>query len=304
MMFRALLLALSSVSVCGFAGLTQLVSSGALQPEAAFAALDHAQLHLASAAAAVNPAADLLEAYTHTLKAHPLVTKMLTGGVLATCGDAIAQSMNDEDTYDRRRALSFGTFDMAYRALQHVAFPIIVQQCQGQYASGLLGSLGVLNAFDGHTDLLAAMEQTLASQLGIVPFLYYPVFFALTGFVQGLTSDQAIQRAQETFLPLMKRNLLFWIPVQFVQFGFVPTDLQIPFLSICGLCWTFILSAYAGSAKGYAAAAEEDDAVVIGNVIDEDLQVVMADSTIVFEESEGRTIKAGVKQEDKELVSR
>lgn len=39
--------------------------------------------------------------------------------------------------------------------------------------------------------------------------------------------------------------------VQFVQFAFIQEDLQIPFLSICGLAWTFILSANAGSTKSY-----------------------------------------------------
>ena len=95
------------------------------------------------------------------------------------------------------------------------------------------------------------VEQTLASQLGIVPFLYYPVFFSLTAFIQGLGAHGAIERAKENFFPLMKRNLLFWIPVQFVQFGFIEENLQIPFLSVAGLCWTFILSVSAGSATSY-----------------------------------------------------
>lgn len=50
----------------------------------------------------------------------------------------------------------------------------------------------------------------------------------------------------------MERNLLFWIPVQFIQFGFVQEDLQIPFLCVCGLGWTFILSIMAGSTKEYS----------------------------------------------------
>ena len=61
------------------------------------------------------------------------------------------------------------------------------------------------------------MEQTLASQLGIVPFMYYPVFYVLTAFVQGLDAEGAINRAKETFIPLMKRNLLFWIPGKYGQ---------------------------------------------------------------------------------------
>eukprot|EP00578_Thalassiosira_sp_NH16_P029521 CAMPEP_0181090834 /NCGR_PEP_ID=MMETSP1071-20121207/8075_1 /TAXON_ID=35127 /ORGANISM="Thalassiosira sp., Strain NH16" /LENGTH=80 /DNA_ID=CAMNT_0023172931 /DNA_START=122 /DNA_END=361 /DNA_ORIENTATION=+ len=65
---------------------------------------------------------------------------------------------------------------------------------------------------------LAAMERSLASQLIIVPFMYYPVFFTFTGFMQGLNFDEGLERAKENFIPLMKRNLLFWIPVQYVQF--------------------------------------------------------------------------------------
>jgi hypothetical protein len=195
---------------------------------------------------------DPLSGYKELLKNHPLPTKMMTGATLAVCGDAIAQTQsktNDEDSvfeYDKARGASFAVFDMAYRALQHFAFPIIVATCHGQY----LGSISILsnnNMID--TTQLAAMEQTLSSQLGIVPFLYYPAFFTLTGAIQGLTSSQALTRAKENFLPLMKRNLLFWIPVQFIQFGYIQEDLQIPFLSVAGLAWTFILSVYAGSAK-------------------------------------------------------
>jgi protein Mpv17 len=198
-----------------------------------------------------------LETYKQTLSANPLPTKMITGATLAVCGDAIAQSQDKSTDYDKRRAASFAAFDMVYRAVQHFSFPIITAACHGQF----LGSLPLLHDNVGASQL-AAMEQTLGSQLGIVPFFYYPVFFALTGAVQGLSASGALNRAQENFLPLMKRNLLFWIPVQFVQFGYIPEDLQIPFLSICGLGWTFILSAAAGSAKNYTPVKEMEKEVL------------------------------------------
>lgn len=195
-------------------------------------------------------ASSLLTAYTDTLATYPLPTKVATGASLAVVGDAIAQS-REPDAYDKRRAASFMMFDMAYRATQHALFPIIVLQCHGQFLMAPIVALSPWWASFASLDALAAMERTLASQLGIVPFLYYPVFFALTGAVQGLSLDGAINRAKENFIPLMKRNLLFWIPVQFVQFGFVEENLQIPFLSVCGLCWTFVLSVMAGSTKNY-----------------------------------------------------
>lgn len=188
---------------------------------------------------------DPLSGYKQLLKMHPLPTKMMTGATLAVCGDAIAQAQDKDADYDKRRAASFAVFDMAYRALQHFAFPVIVAYCHGQ----ILGSVAPLSTLD--SSQLAAMEQTLASQLGIVPFFYYPAFFTISGAIQGLDASAAWSRAVENFVPLMKRNLLFWIPVQFIQFGYIQEDLQIPFLSCAGLVWTFILSVYAGSAKSY-----------------------------------------------------
>lgn len=226
--------------------------------------LSHMSPHLvaqsALASASALPFEGILNGYKQLLVSNPLPTKMVTGATLAVCGDAIAQSKDEENDYDQRRAASFAAFDMAYRAVQHFSFPIIVAACQGQYLGAITG-----DAFDASQ--LAAMEQTLASQLGIVPFFYYPVFFSLTGAIQGLSVSGSIDRAKENFIPLMKRNLLFWIPVQFVQFGYIQEDLQIPFLSICGLGWTFILSVAAGSAnKSHTPEKEIDEQQIAAQV--------------------------------------
>ena len=237
--------------------------------------------HAASGAAsqAFNP----LQAYKNQLATNPLITKMMTGGSLAVCGDAIAQSQND-DEYDKRRAMSFAGFDFVYRAVQHFAFPAIVTQFHGQYIASLLAHSPALSHLvnnqlsGGGVDpqyYFGAMEQTLASQLGIVPFFYYPVFYTVTAFVQGLDQDAAVERAKDTFVPLMKRNLMFWIPVQFIQFGFIDTSLQIPFLSVAGLCWTFIISQFAGNAKA-APAAVGDASSVEGEGILQDEHTINA----------------------------
>ncbi|KAL7450889.1 hypothetical protein ACHAWC_002741 [Mediolabrus comicus] len=204
---------------------------------------------VASATTIANPLSPVFEKYMTTLSQYPLPTKMLTGAALATAGDAIAQGREDDD-YDPSRGASFAAFDSIYRAAQHWLFPIIVELCQGQYLFSSLGAIGAAKLFD--LSILTAMERSLASQLIIVPFLYYPVFFTFTGYMQGLTLEEGIERAKQNFIPLMKRNLLFWIPVQYVQFCYIPTDLQIPFLSCAGLAWTFLLSVLAGSAKKYS----------------------------------------------------
>ena len=99
------------------------------------------------------------------------------------------------------------------------------------------------------------MEQALVSQLVIIPLIYYPLFYSVTGAVQGLTIQETIQRVKKTFVPIMIKNLFFWIPCQFGVFRWVDEPLQIPILTVLGLVWTVILSLFAGSAKQPAAAA-------------------------------------------------
>ena len=228
-----------------------------------------------------NAAFGLFQKYQTTLNTHPLPTKMLTGAALATAGDAIAQGREDDD-YNAKRGASFAAFDMTYRAAQHHLFPIIVELCRGQYFMGAMATIGASQFFD--ISSLAAMERSLASQLIIVPFMYYPVFFTFTGFMQGLTFEEGVERAKENFIPLMKRNLLFWIPVQYVQFCYVPTDLQIPFLSVAGLAWTFILSVMAGSAKKYSNDNPDHETYCVTGV--EDLCVIPDDELfpVVFDD--------------------
>jgi len=217
----------------------------------------------------------LFEQYKNLLATSPLTTKMVTGGLTAILGDAIGQAANNKDSsspqpYDTRRAISFVLFDMAYRALQHWAFPAITEACRGQYAVALLSTVGLSSIADNNVGILAAIEQTMANQLGIVPFLYYPVFFSLTTIVQGASMKEGFERASSIFIPLMKRNLLFWVPIQFVQFRFIEESLQVPFVIVAGLIWTIILSVVAGSAK-----APEQPVVVMAEE-EEELKVEMA----------------------------
>ena len=222
-------------------------------------ALSDASSSLPAPPAALPAVPDLLAGYRQLLLDRPLPTKMATGALVALAADALAQTRVPDEPYDRRRAASFMAFDACYRALQHWAYPPMVAQLHGQYVGAALGAVPPLAAaaaaaaeaagLGTPSALNAVLEQTMASQLVIVPLIYYPVFYSITGALQELTVEETMQRARDTFVPLMRRNLLFWIPVQFVQFGFVEESLQIPFVTACGLVWNVILSVLAGSAQ-------------------------------------------------------
>lgn len=196
--------------------------------------------------ASVAPAAQSLldtavSGYQEALATSPLTTQVETGIALAVVGDAIAQKTQTSDQpYNANRAVSFAAFDACYRALQHFAYPPMIAACSG----AVLGQL-----LPDNINFAAALEQALVSQLILIPLLYYPPFFAITGLVQGLTLKETIDRAKETAWPLMIRNWLFWIPIQLMVFAFVDDqNIQIPILIATGLVWTIILSAFAGAA--------------------------------------------------------
>lgn len=47
-------------------------------------------------------------------------------------------------------------------------------------------------------------------------------------------------------MPLMQKTLKFWVPMNLVQFLWIPTQWQVPFVCVAGLAWTVILSLVAG----------------------------------------------------------
>lgn len=222
-----------------------------------------------STTAITDGASALLNDYKNALTADPLRVKIITGCLLAIVGDAIAQLGQPED-YNTKRASAFVVFDGVWRTIQQVTYGPIILTCNGRFSTNLLGSLPFANIQDQLLEeenrmLLGAIEQTLVSQLVLIPLLYYPIFYAVTGIVQSLTLEEIITRAKETFVTLMKRNLLFWIPVQFCAFYFVEENLQIPVLTACGLIWTVILSLSAGNVNT-SSVEEEENAIVVGSV--------------------------------------
>lgn len=190
------------------------------------------------------------QSYNQCLTTNPLPTKALTGAVLATAGDALAQSGEKGKPYDARRAASFAAFDSCYRLFQHIAFPLVIGNCRGRVLSSILSAVpGLGNGVASMTQSLAVAERVFTYQMMVVPLLYYPVFFSFTGLMQGLSLKGTFQRAKGIFLPCWKRNLMVWVPVQAFMFAFVPEKWQVAFTCVMGIMWSLKLSATAGKAK-------------------------------------------------------
>lgn len=248
-----------------------------------------------SASSSSSVLTNLVQGYQHALATQALKTQMLTGVFLAILGDGLAQNTisKEPNGYNVKRAVSFATFDAVYRAAQHYIYPPMIALCQGHALGQLLPA--------GNAALAAAIEQALASQIIIIPIVYYPVFFAVTGAVQGLTPQQTIERAKESFWPLMKRNWLFWIPVQFGVFAGVHDEAaQIVILIACGLVWTIILSILAGQVQ-----QEPEPVLAVEMASDSNPSMLLSSRDVSLgDASSARDDKVNVPRQEKETAQR
>ena len=163
----------------------------------------------------VSGITSLFASYRNALIDHPLTSKVLTGATLAIIGDFVAQYTTwssssasassaavggtEDFSYDKRRAVSFAVFDACYRVFQNAMFPAVIGLCKGNILKHLLPV--------ATTRVAAAIERTLLYQLVIVPTLYYPVFFIFTGFIQGLSLKETLQRMKSNYFKCWGRNL-------------------------------------------------------------------------------------------------
>lgn len=222
----------------------------------------------------------LMHMYENALIDNPITTKAITSGFLATVGDLLAQvsayqtssSAEEDDNkpafeYDMARGLCFLAFGAAYTGVfQHYWFNFLgshitqwgeaLQLWGPSHVSIPVRAVYGLKEWWSYFDVVAAFEdppsntaiataKLAVNQFLMIPAVYMPLFFAVTGSLARLNLEESEERAKNMYIPLLKRNYFYWLPVQFFQFLVVPADYQILFISVASLVWTVILSSLA-----------------------------------------------------------
>ena len=172
-----------------------------------------------------NGGSTLWGAYLHALEKHPLATKCATSGFLNALGDLFAQFMFDDAAnkgIDFRRA---GVFTFLGAALVGPALHL------------WYGTLGKLVTVKGS----AGAAISLILDQGVFAPAFLCVFLSSLFTINGM-QDQIVPKLKQDFASTVVANWKIWIPFQFLNFRFVPLNLQVAAANVVALLWNTYLS--------------------------------------------------------------
>jgi hypothetical protein len=175
-----------------------------------------------------------------------VIRNIANGGILAFTGDIIAQSLTSKSDgkrsfppkdWDKVRTAAFATFGGLYTGgAQTFIFAYLMA------------------SFD------SPFQRLGMAQFFFIPLCYYPTFLFLVptlraGWEEKFKNDGSFlspastKRRKALFSEVYRkipstlvRNWCFWLPVQFFQFSFVPSELQVTYVAAFGIIWNAILS--------------------------------------------------------------
>ena len=161
----------------------------------------------------------ILSTYGNVAKRRPLITQVVTAGVLTTAGDILAQKIENRPCgYDIKRTAVMSTLGFCYF---------------GPLVATWLGVLRRLN--------WRVLPTVVCDQLCFAPFAS-----ASFVFLHPILSGKGIKKAKEifktTYLTILTSSWLCWTPAQLINFAFVPFQFRMLYIQSVSLGWNSFLS--------------------------------------------------------------
>lgn len=179
-----------------------------------------------------------VEWYEGHLDARPVTTKAITGSILWGVGDAVAQivptlfaedSVKEEFKYDVPRTARAVTFGFAIHApLSHLHY-------------NFLEWMAVRGGFQG---LSVTVFKTIMEQFVYWSWFSNSLYHGAMGAMQGMNPTQIYDRIANVLWDTQVAQWKFWIPVQILNFQFVPVRHQLNVVLLTSIVWTALLSAW------------------------------------------------------------
>jgi len=168
--------------------------------------------------------------YERNLAKRPIITKSITGGILYGLGDIMGQKLSgqtDKKGFDFPRFFRATIFGGVFYPLPaHLHYNFLESLTLRMGIS--VGKAPFFKAF---------MEQFVYWS-----YLSNAYYHAVLGGLQGMNTTQIYDRVSSTLWDTLKAQWVFWIPVQLINFRYVPVRHQLNFVLVVSLVWTSFLS--------------------------------------------------------------
>lgn len=176
----------------------------------------------------------LARAYQHSFDTRPNITLALTGGLLNSLGDIIAQlSEKTLAEKDQHRP-----YDLP-RTLRFFFFGFTISPFIGQW-NGVLERWFPLRPLPG-SRIKALSKRVACDQLLVAP-IGLGIFLGTMGVLERRSPAQIKEKFSDLYIPALVTNWKVWPVAQFINFRYMPLPYRVPFQSSCGVLWTLYLS--------------------------------------------------------------
>lgn len=158
-------------------------------------------------------------AYNNALTSQPLITKMITAGVLLASGDCIAQKVIEKrEGFDESRTMRSAIFGLC------LAGPMM------HYWYGFLGGR------IGGTGLVKGIKTMLVDQTCFAPVII-ATFFTSQSLLEGKSVKETKEKLQKDYLYALKGNYVLWPAAQLINFTFIPSQYAVLYVSGVSVIW-------------------------------------------------------------------
>jgi hypothetical protein len=173
------------------------------------------------------------------LQKRPLFVSLVSNTAKAIMADIVTQKViENKKELDIKRVGVFGLFGLTYLGgWQYCVFNKAFVKCEhimtNTYKLPKAAQAVVLTSLD----------------MGVhTPLMYYPAFYAIKGHMQGITLSDSMKVYKNNFNTDMIDICKLWVPVQIVNFTFLPIYMRMPCITGVSFIWTMLLSFKRGEA--------------------------------------------------------
>jgi len=180
--------------------------------------------------------------YESHLNARPVTTKAITGSILWGLGDGVAQTVPTffQDADDNKPTADSFQYDFP-RTARAVFFGFAIHAPLSHLHFNFLEHLTVRSQLTGYS---IPVFKTIMEQFVYWSWFSNSLYHGAMGLMQGMSGKECIERIEDVLWDTQVAQWSFWIPIQLLNFQFVPVRHQLNVVLMTSVVWTALLSAW------------------------------------------------------------